>query len=425
MASMLQKWFKFKIGKDRPKAPDYAECKRILLKEDSKKKTKLANSQGVPPEILYYLSTDKDHNVRCAVARNPETPIQADVILSKDKEVQVRLALSEKLAELLPDLNPEQNEKVTEMAYEILETLAVDQDKQVRIALANSVKSLGTVPKSIAMTLAEDPDDAVALPILEFSSLLDDHDLMGLIVGGLRHARLGALACRAELSASVANAVVETGDKVAIPHLIKNETAEISDEAFDKLIKEASNSPKWLDILAVREEIPDSTLLKIARMASGSLLKKLKARSGLDLSVAQEIDKAIDEESTSNPDHQVEEKKEETLEDRIEKMHSGGKLTEKVVMKAVSDRDLEFVSLAMAKIAGVPAPEVRKVFSMASAKSILALAWRCDFNIKNAVTLQKDLAQIPNSKLLVATNEGGYPLSEDELLWQSDLIFST
>jgi hypothetical protein len=106
-------------------------------------------------------------------------------------------------------------------------------------------------------------------------------------------------------------------------------------------------------------------------------------------------------------------------------MHSGGKLTEKVVMKAVSDRDLEFVSLAMAKIAGVPAPEVRKVFSMASAKSILALAWRCDFNIKNAVTLQKDLAQIPNSKLLVATNEGGYPLSEDELLWKSDLIFST
>jgi len=275
------------------------------------------------------------------------------------------------------------------------------------------------------MTLAEDPDDAVALPILEFSSLLDDHDLMGLIVGGLRHARLGALACRAELSASVANAVVETGDKVAIPHLIKNETAEISDEAFDKLIKEASNSPKWLDILAVREEIPDSTLLKIARMASGALLKKLKARSGLDLSVAQEIDKAIDEESTSNPDHQVEEKKEETLEDRIEKMHSGGKLTEKVVMKAVSDRDLEFVSLVMAKIAGVPAPEVRKVFSMASAKSILTLAWRCDFNIKNAVTLQKDLAQIPNSKLLVATNEGGYPLSEDELLWQSDLIFST
>lgn len=425
---MLQKWFKFKIGKDqkdRPAAPDYAECKRILLEDGPKKKAKMANSQGVPPEILYYLSTDNDHNVRCAVARNPDTPIQADVILSKDKEVLVRLALSEKLAELLPELNPDQNEKVTEMAYEILETLAVDQDKQVRMALANSVKSLGTVPKSIAMTLAEDPEDAVALPILEFSSLLDDHDLMGLIVGGLRHARLGALASRAELSASVADAVVATGDKVAIPSLLENESAEISDEAFDKVLDEAGSSPKWLDILAVREVVPDSTVLKIARMASGALLKKMKARSGLDLSVALEIDRAIDEDNVANPSNPVKETKEETLEDRIEKMHSDGKLTEKVVMKAVSQRDLEFVSVAMAKIAGVPAPEVRKVFSMASAKSVLALAWRCDFSIKDAVTLQRDLAKIPHSKLLIATDEGGYPLSEDELLWQSDLIFST
>lgn len=425
---MLQKWFKFKIGKnqkDRPRAPDYAECKRILLEDGPKKKAKMANSEGVPPEILYYLSTDKDHNVRCAVARNPETPIQADVILSKDKEVLVRLALSEKLSELLPELNPEQNEKVTEMAYEILETLAVDQEKQVRIALANSVKSLGTVPKSIAMTLAEDPEDAVALPVLEFSSLLDDHDLMGLIVGGLRHARLGALACRAELSASVADAVVETGDKVAIPSLLKNESAEISDEAFDKIVAEADRSPKWLDILAVREVVPDSTLLKIARMASGAVLKKMKARSGLDLSVALEIDNAIEEDNVANPSNQVIEAKEETLEDRIEKMHRDGKLTEKVVMKAVSRRDLEFVSVAMAKIGGIPSPEVRKVFSMGSAKSVLALAWRCDFGISNAVTLQKDLADIPRSKVLDAKDGKHYPLSEDELLWQSDLIFST
>jgi len=202
MASMLEKWFKFKIRKDqadRPKAPNYDECKRILLEEGSKKKIELANSEGVRPEILYFLSSDQDYKVRCAVARNPDTPIQADVVLSKDKEVQVRLALSEKLSEVLPDLRPDQNEKVTEMAYEILKTLAVDQDKQVRVALANSEKSLGTVPKSIAMTLAEDPEDAVAPPILEFSFLLDDHDLMGLIMGGLRQARLGALASRVEL----------------------------------------------------------------------------------------------------------------------------------------------------------------------------------------------------------------------------------
>ncbi len=425
---MLEKWFKFKTRKgqaDRPEAPDYAECKRILLEEGSKKKIDLANSQGVRPEILYFLSSDQDYKVRCAVARNPDTPIQADVVLSKDKEVQVRLALSEKLSQLLPDLRPEQNEKVTEMAYEILQTLAVDQDKQVRIALADSVKSLGTIPKSIAMTLAEDPEDAVALPILEFSFLLDDHDLMGLIVGGLRQARLGALASRAELSQSLSQAVVETHDKIAIPSLLKNENAEISDKAFDMLLEEAKSSPKWLDILAVRAAVPESTLMKVARMASGALLQKMKSRSGLDQSVAQEIEKAIDEESAASANNTNKEKADESLESRIEKMQRDGSLNPKVVMKAVSRRDLEFVSVAMATISDIPAAEVRKVFSMGSAKSVLALAWRCDFSIKDAVTLQRDLAGIPNNKLLVATNEGAYPLSENELLWQSDLIFST
>ena len=63
MASMLEKWFKFKIRKDqadRPKAPNYDECKRILLEEGSKKKIELANSEGVRPEILYFLSSDQD-----------------------------------------------------------------------------------------------------------------------------------------------------------------------------------------------------------------------------------------------------------------------------------------------------------------------------------------------------------------------------
>jgi uncharacterized protein (DUF2336 family) len=295
----------------------------------------------------------------------------------------------------------------------------------VRMALANTVNSLGTVPKSVAITLAEDTEDAVAIPILEFSSLLDDQDLMGLIVGGFRKARLSALASRPELNASLSEAVVDTGDDAAISTLLKNEAAEISDDAFDALLNQAGNSPKWLDILAVREAVPDSTLLKVARMASAALLKKLKARSGLDLSVVSEIDNAIEQECAANPGDQVQEQKEETLEERIEKMHANGKLTAKIVMKAVSSRDVEFVSVAMAKIAGVPAAEVRKVFSTPSAKSVLALAWRCDFSIKNAVTLQKDIAQIPNSKLLVATDEGGYPLSDDELLWQSDLIFST
>lgn len=424
---MLQKWFKSKFRKDsteRPEAPDYAECKRILLEGSSAKRTELATCTNVPPEILYFLSSDKDPKVRCAVARNPETPIQADVILSKDKEVIVRLALSEKVAQLLPDLRPEQNEKITEMAFAILETLAVDQEKQVRLALANSVRNLGTIPKSIAMTLAGDEEDEVALPILEFSPLLDDEDLIGLIVGGLRKARLGALARRAELSGSLSEAIAETRDLVAISSLLKNEKADISERAFDILLDGAENAPKWLDIMAVRDAVPESTLFKLARLASGALLEKLRARSGLGNALKLEIDKAIDEDRAKEAETPEALDGEKAIEAQVEKMHLDGTLTPQAVMAAVSKKDLEFAMIAMAKIVGVPAVEVRKVFTTESAKSVVTLAWRCGLSVKDAVVLQRDVGKIPPNKIMGKDSGDEFPMSEDELLWQSDLIFS-
>lgn len=424
---MLQKWFNFKAWKDqnkRPKAPDYAECKRILLEDGPAQKAALAQSEGVPPEILYFLSSDADSRVRCAVARNPETPIQADVILSKDKEVQVRLALSAKVSQLLPDLRPEQNEKVAAMAFDILRTLAADQEKEVRLALANAVNSVTTVPKSIVMTLAQDSDDAVASSVLEYSHLLDDNDLMGLIVGGLQQARLGALARRADLSGSLTEAISATRDAVAISNLLKNETAHISEQAFDMLMEGYDDPPKWLELLASRDAVPESTLWKLARMASGALLKKLQARGDLGAALKIEIDQKVASDIAA-PAESEPQTPEEALAARVAEMHRNGTLTEKAVMDAVKKGENDFVAAAMAQIAGVPTAEVKKVFAMNSAKSVLALAWKCEFGIKSAVALQKDVAKIPTSKCLGAATDSGYPLTEDELLWQADLLFTS
>ncbi len=424
---MLQKWFKFRAGKDhkdRPEAPDYEQCKAILLKGTDTEKVDLAKSQGVQPEILYFLSSDKNWRVRYAVAQNPDTPMQADKNLATDNEVRVRLALSEKVAQLLPELRPEQNEKITEMAFEILKTLASDQDKDVRSALANSVSKLGTVPKHIALTLAEDPEDSVAVPILEFSDLLDDDDLVSLIRGGLEKARLGAVARRSNLNGPVTEAIVETDELTAISELLTNETAKISDSAFDTLMDGSKHAPSLLEMIAVREAVTQKTLLKLARMASGALLKKLKAREDLGAELEEEIDGQLERDGSSEAENGAKPEG-DSIEDLVERMHQDGLLDAKCVMDAVRKGDHDFVSVAMAKIAGVPAAEVRKVFAMESAKPVLTLAWRCEFSIQDAIILQRDVAKIPTSKQLGNSKSNEYPLSEDDLLWQSDLLFSS
>ena len=45
----------------------------------------LARRSDTPPELLYFLSEDNEKAVRRAVAENPHTPRQADVVLGRTR----------------------------------------------------------------------------------------------------------------------------------------------------------------------------------------------------------------------------------------------------------------------------------------------------------------------------------------------------
>src|SRR5216683_1529178 len=62
----------------------------------------------------------------------------------------------------------------TRIAEQILERLARDVEARVRQALADHVKECPFLPPDIAVTLARDIEDSVALPMIEHSPLLDD-----------------------------------------------------------------------------------------------------------------------------------------------------------------------------------------------------------------------------------------------------------
>lgn len=432
---MLRKWFKGRGPTDqaaRPKAPDYETCKRVAQSGSGKERAALAASAEVAPELLYYFASDDEVRVRRAVAANKDTPVQADIILANDNNDDVRVALATKVARLLPDLRPDQNEKVASMAFEVLETLAKDQLTQVRATVAESVKNLDTVPKSVIELLSADPEEKVSSPVLEFSPLLDDDDLLGLIVGGLRQARLAAVARRTRMSGSLADAIAATKDVAAIPNLLKNENATISEAAFDDLVAEVENEPVWGDLIARRESVPGATLSKLARFAGKHVLDLLKARTDLPPAVRTEINAmAADAKPTAAETKAAEaetaapaQSKTEEIEQRVAKMAAEGKLTPKAVMKAVDQGDIEFVSIALATLGDIKAPEVRKIFSHQSAKSVLALCWKCGLGMKEAEKLQRITANIPYAKQMRATPDGGFPLSEDELSWQADLVFS-
>ena len=57
-----------------------------------------------------------------------------------------------------------------------------------------------------------------------------------------------------------------------------------------------------------------------------------------------------------------------------------------------------------------------------SGKAVTALAWHADLSMRTALTLQKELAQVPSHAILNARGGVDYPLSQDELSWYLDFF---
>lgn len=431
----MLKWVFGSKRKEAPKhkAPPYEEARAIAATGTSDKREAIAKCEDLPPELLYYFASDQDVGVRKAVAANPGTPLQADVILSNDKETSVRAVLAGKIANILPDIRADQSEKLATLAFQVLETLANDKATEVRQIVADSVRSLDNVPKPIAALLARDVEDSVALPIIEFSPLLDEQDLLDLVVAGIGSKRLAAVSKREDLTPELIDAIVDTDDDSAVETLIGNEHAAIPDRTIDHIVEGSKNREQWQSALAGRSQLPLDMLIKLSKFATSSVLGRLRKRSDLGADVHEKLEKAVSErvsESIADQDGPAPTGNDE--QDGVDPnsplakakaLHERGELTEATLLKAIKKGDENFVCAILAVLAGQPEGTVRRILKMDSAKSVLTLCWACGLTMTAAVAVQEKVVRLTSSKIMRPAAGGGYPLEEDDLEWQAGLLF--
>ena len=86
---------------------------------------------------------------------------------------------------LMPGLDARENEETVALTIATLEVLARDSAAKVRAILAEEIKHMDCIPHDVALRLAHDLEEIVSAPILEYSPLLSDADLMEIRVGKL------------------------------------------------------------------------------------------------------------------------------------------------------------------------------------------------------------------------------------------------
>lgn len=421
---------------DSVSAPTYEETRELLRHPDSAVRRKLAGRQDVRPEILYYLAEDASPDVRLEIAANQATPAQANLILARDTDDTVRCELAGKIAKLMPDLSPDDQGKVRELTIQVLEILARDQLSRVRQILAETLKDVGHAPPHVIRWLARDIDILVAAPVLQFSPLLTDNDLVEIIESAPVQGALGAIARRPGLSASLCDAIVTTDDHRAIAELLANSSAQVREETLDYMAERAREVTSWQPPFVKRLRLPRGIVCKLAGFVADSLLSVLAQRKDLAPDVLQEVTAVVrqrvaneakplpdlgtamaleDDVPEGKLDRLILRKKGVLLAQYVQQLYAKGQLDEEAVAEALALGNEEFVVRALALKAGVAPTLVNRVIAAHSAKGITALAWKSGLTARFSVKLQTRLARIAPNEVLNAKNGVDYPLAAEEM----------
>ena len=121
-----------------------------------------------------------------------------------------------------------------EIAERIFQIMVKDAEVRVREALAKNLKENPDIPRDIALSLAQDVDQ-VALPVLEYSEVLTDDDLIEIVKGAGPEKQV-AIAGRPNVSEGVSEALVETHNEAVVVRLVTNNGARISEESFQTVV---------------------------------------------------------------------------------------------------------------------------------------------------------------------------------------------
>jgi uncharacterized protein (DUF2336 family) len=241
------------------------------------------------------------------------------------------------------------------IAEDIFRTLVKDTGILVREALAAHLKSTPDLPHDVALALAKDVD-SVALPMLKFSEVLTEEDLIE-IVRGQEPAKQAAIAQRPTVTAGVSEALVATGNEQAVARLIGNEGAVLSEAALDQVIDCYEQSAAVADSLVRRVNLPPAISERVVSALSERLQDYLVSKHEVSPDVASTLILQARERATvtlidfGSSDAE--------LDSLIEQLHGKQRLTPSLLLRALCVGDLNFFERAMARVADLPLQNVR------------------------------------------------------------------
>ncbi|HUO99035.1 MAG TPA: DUF2336 domain-containing protein [Rhizomicrobium sp.] len=371
----------------------------------------LAGRADAGDQVLDFLARNGGVATRAAVAANIAAPPSANHFLSGDAEEGVRGELARKIARLLPGLGRQDMLNLRESCIKLLDKLARDQTPFVRAILAEEIKHLDCVPKPIVDRLARDVEEVVAAPILEYSPLLSDCDLIEIIAGAQIQGIIAAIARRRPLSENVSDAVVCSLDVPGLVSLLANQDAAIRADTLYQIADSAEKLTSLHELLVLRSDLSVRTVRRLASFVGSELLENLGRRDGLDERTRELLHRRL-----------VKRLNEEELPpeaDNSDPARPGWiPFDEEALERAIKLGEKQALIRALSALADAPPETIRRVLDSKSAGAAIALAWKAGLSMRLAYQIETQIMHLPPDECVPARRGRDFPYTDDEMACQ-------
>jgi len=194
-------------------------------------------------------------------------------VLNGEDDHSEREQLFRNMAQLFSYVSDRCDDEQVAQYDEVLCQLAELVEVEARAHVAKLLAPLERAPGTVVVKLAND-DIEVARPLLAFSNVLSDDDLID-IIGRQSEQHRVAIAGRSSVTERVGEAIVDHGETTSVVTLVRNNNAEFDKATLEKLVVRATRDAEIAADLRGRSEIDWKSLRGEIDTVAGRVLETL------------------------------------------------------------------------------------------------------------------------------------------------------
>lgn len=278
--------------------------------------------------------------------------------LIEDKTPDSRAEISSRIASAYNDVSIGEEER--KLAEQIFRLLVRDTELKVRASLAQNLKESTLIPHDIVMSMVGDVNE-VSLPILEYSQVLTDADLLDVIYATQENTKFLAISKRNNVSEVVSGTLVNKGDDEVTRTLLNNDGAFISDDILTQIVDTHKESPEMMESMTSRARLPISVVEKLVNVVSSSIGDSLKQKYKLpDEAIQKEVEKNRESE-TLNLVRAA--RSHEDVGALVSHLRDSNRLTPSMILSSLCQGNFDFFESSLALLSNIQVENARKLIA--------------------------------------------------------------